>query len=56
LARDFVNWVAGCALIFAAMFGVGKLILGESLAAAGYLAAGVVCSVVIGKNLRTDKI
>jgi Na+/proline symporter len=40
LARDFVNWVAGCALI----------------AAAGYLAAGVVCSVVIGKNLRTDKI
>jgi Na+/proline symporter len=29
MARDLANWFAGCALIYAALFGTGKLLLGS---------------------------
>ncbi|MBI3697486.1 MAG: hypothetical protein HY238_21955, partial [Acidobacteria bacterium] len=46
LGRNFLNWAAGCVLIYGALFGVGKVILREwtpglvLLAAAG-VGAGV---------------
>lgn len=30
IGRDLMNWLAGCALIYAALFGVGKLLLGST--------------------------
>jgi SSS family solute:Na+ symporter len=30
MRRDLLNWLAGCALIYAALFGVGKLLLGDT--------------------------
>lgn len=42
---DILDWIAGCALIYAALFGVGKIILGDymygSLLLVGAVAAGV---------------
>lgn len=46
-ARVFLNWVAGIVLVYAMLFGVGKLILGQHLEGVmflfvGFLAAGVI--------------
>lgn len=30
IGRDLMNWLAGCALVYAALFGTGKLLLGEA--------------------------
>jgi Na+/proline symporter len=50
--REFVNWGAGCALIFGTLFGVGKIILGFWGPGLGYLAVAAICAMVIGKNLE----
>jgi len=37
--RNALDWICGCVLIYGALFGSGKLILGESLLGLGLLAA-----------------
>ena len=43
----FLNWVAGIVLVYAALFGVGKLILGQHLEGALYLLVGLLAAGVI---------
>jgi len=50
-ARDIANWIAGVALIFGSMFGVGKLCLGYWQSGVVYLLVGAVGAVVIFRNL-----
>jgi len=52
LAVQFVNWFLGCLLIYAFLFGIGYLIFGEILKAAGFLVVGVIASATILRNLR----
>ena len=50
--RDLLHWAAGCGLIYAALFGVGKLLLGEIGVAAAWLVVCAVCARVIHGELR----
>jgi Na+/proline symporter len=52
LAVQFLNWFLGCALIYAYLFGIGYLIFGATLKGFAFLAAGVIASAVIMRNLR----
>ncbi len=47
-----VVWAAGCAGVFGILFGLGKLLLGEPLAAAGLLSLALLGAVVVGWELR----
>jgi hypothetical protein len=51
LAMQFVNWCAGCVLIYASLFGIGKLIFKEWTAACIWLVLAVAAGVVISRNL-----
>ena len=48
---DALDWICGCALIYGALFGVGKLLLGETGLGLGLLAMGVVGAAVIWFDL-----
>jgi Na+/proline symporter len=55
LAVNFVNWVLGCALVYAALFGIGKLIFREWWDALICIVVALVSSVVISRNMsRAD--
>ncbi len=45
-------WLAGSLGVFGALFGLGKLILGEPLAAAALLALALAGGLVVGRELR----
>jgi len=49
--RDLVNWIAGVALIFGSMFGLGKLCLGFWTSGVVYLIVGAAGAFVIYWNL-----
>ena len=48
---NLVDWIAGCVLVYAALFGVGKLLLHEPLPGVLLLALGAVAAVVIYRDL-----
>ncbi len=47
LGLGLIDWIAGCGLVYGALFGIGKLVLGHPLAGALYLAVAVACFGVI---------
>lgn len=47
----FVNWIAGVVLVYAALFGIGKIILGETALGAGFLGVGALAGWVIYRDL-----
>jgi hypothetical protein len=47
LANNFLDWICGCVLIYGALFGAGKLLLGESGLGLTLLAAGAAGGAVI---------
>ncbi|NOZ03261.1 MAG: Na+:solute symporter [FCB group bacterium] len=49
--RLFVDWIAGCIMVFFSLFGIGKLILGEPLTALGFLIIAALGGVVIYRHL-----
>jgi Na+/proline symporter len=48
---QFVNWLLGCALIYASLFGIGKLIFKEWGASVVYIAIAVAAGALISRNL-----
>jgi Na+/proline symporter len=55
LAVNFINWLLGCVLIYASLFGVGYLLFKEWLAGLACLLIAVVSAAVISRNLsRAD--
>jgi solute:Na+ symporter, SSS family len=52
LAQNFANWVLGCALIYASLFGIGKLIFREWTSAAVCIAIAVVSGTLISRSLK----
>jgi SSS family solute:Na+ symporter len=51
LATQFANWIMGCTLIYAALFGVGHIVFGRWAWGAGLLLLAVVMGAVISRNL-----
>ena len=45
-------WAAGCAGVFGLLFGMGKFLLGEPMAAAGLLLMGLLGGLVVGWELK----
>jgi SSS family solute:Na+ symporter len=46
------DWALGCALVYLSLFGVGKLVLGETALGAGLLAAAAVAAGLLARDLR----
>lgn len=53
-ALSWMNWVAGWLAIYAALFGVGQLIVGTAAVGLGLLLAAAALFAVIARNLRND--
>jgi solute:Na+ symporter, SSS family len=51
LATQFFNWFLGCAMIYATLFGIGKLIFKEWLPGLLFLAVAISAGVLISRNL-----
>ncbi len=47
----FINWIAGIVLVYTMLFGVGKVILGDTGAGLVYLAIGLLAGLVIWRDL-----
>ncbi|MBV9148644.1 MAG: hypothetical protein JO024_02175, partial [Candidatus Eremiobacteraeota bacterium] len=41
------DWIAGCGLVYFALFGIGKLVLGEAIPGIGLLIAAAICGAFI---------
>ena len=52
LGVSLIDWIAGCGLVYGTLFGIGKLVLAEPVAASGWLALAVVCATIIFINVR----
>jgi Na+/proline symporter len=52
LGVSLIDWIAGCGLVYGTLFGIGKLVLAEPVAASGWLALAVVCGTIIFINVR----
>jgi SSS family solute:Na+ symporter len=49
--RNLLDWAAGCVLVYAALFGTGKLIFGETALGAGLLALAAAAAAVLYRDL-----
>jgi hypothetical protein len=52
-ARD---WVAGCVLVYASLFGVGKWILGQHALGVGLLLVAAACAALLARDLRAHSV
>jgi uncharacterized membrane protein len=50
--RLFASWLCGVALIYCALFGIGKLLFGQFVSATLFFAVAAVAVFVIQRNLQ----
>jgi Na+/proline symporter len=56
LGINFVDWIAGCGLVYGALFGIGKVVLGDPTRGTLYLLVAAICGGVIWYNVaRLEK-
>jgi TM2 domain-containing membrane protein YozV len=56
LGVTIVDWIAGCGLVYATLFGIGKIVLGNVGTGVLYLAVATLCGTIIAYNLiRTER-
>jgi hypothetical protein len=51
LGINAIDWVAGCGLVYGALFGIGKVVLGSTAEGILYLALAALCGAVIAYNV-----
>ncbi len=51
LGINAIDWVAGCGLVYGALFGIGKIVLGDLPQGLGYLALAAACGALIAYNV-----
>jgi solute:Na+ symporter, SSS family len=51
LAPGFVNWILGVAVVYSTLFAIGQLFFGEVASGIGFLAAALICGVVLGRRV-----
>ena len=49
--RNLMDWAAGCVLVYATLFGVGKIIFGETALGLGLLALAAAAGGLIYRDL-----
>ncbi len=54
LAPNLLSWLLGCAMVYSALLGIGKLCLGQPSSAALFLAAFVFCAALLLRRLRVS--
>jgi len=52
---NWTNWVAGVVCVYASLFGVGRILLGERGPGLALLGLAALCFVWIGRNLRPER-
>ncbi|NLV31590.1 MAG: Na+:solute symporter [Acidobacteria bacterium] len=52
LAFNLLDWFSGCVMVYMTLFGVGKLIFGETLPGLGFLAIALAAGAVIYRDLN----
>jgi SSS family solute:Na+ symporter len=51
LGVNLIDWFAGCGLVYGALFGIGKVVLGNVTSGGAYLAFAAACGAVIAVNV-----
>ena len=51
LGVNAIDWVAGCGLVYGALFGIGKIVLGDLPQGFTYLAVAAACGALIAYNV-----
>jgi Na+/proline symporter len=51
LGVQFVNWLLGCLLIYATLFGIGNLVFQEWVSGGAWLGTALVAGAIISRNL-----
>lgn len=54
LAPNFINWIAGCILIYSFLFGIGGIVLGSVMKGAIFIIVGLLAAAVIFWNLQRE--
>jgi SSS family solute:Na+ symporter len=52
LGRNLASWVLGCAMVYLALFGIGRFVLGAHTQGLCLAAGSVVCALLLRSNLR----
>ena len=55
LGVTIVDWIAGCGLVYATLFGIGKIVLGNVGTGVLYLAIATLCGTIIAFNLIREE-
>ena len=51
LGRNLLSWVLGCAMVYLALFGVGRLLIGPAMEGISLLVGSGLCAVALYTNL-----
>jgi SSS family solute:Na+ symporter len=51
LGKNLLAWVLGCAMIYAALFGIGKICLGETAVGIALLVLSAVCGALLYRDI-----
>jgi len=51
LGSQFANWLLGCVLVYATLFGIGKLIFKQWAAGAAFMVAAAIAAALISRSL-----
>ena len=51
IGAQLLNWVLGCVLVYASLFGIGKLVMKEWWTALLFIGAALICGLLISRNL-----
>jgi solute:Na+ symporter, SSS family len=52
LGRNLAAWLLGCAMVYLALFGIGRFVLGGYAQGLGLALGSVVCAFLLRANLR----
>lgn len=55
LGIDVLDWIAGCGLVYGALFGIGKLVLGSVAVGLGYCAIALLCFAFILRSVNRPR-
>ena len=55
LGLNALDWLAGCGLVYGALFGIGKVIFGDLVTGIAYLAGAVLCGALIAYNVNRTR-
>lgn len=55
LGLNALDWLAGCGLVYGALFGIGRVILGDVMQGVGYLGLAALCGGLIAYNVNRTR-